>query len=120
MHQYLHSKEVVLALDIMPTFEDFCVKIKVKPNSFSKRIVWKIYREIFILSTDYSLEYSQFYSVEYGSFSEFICKTLGCEVGRDLLDRKHVFIIQPNFQLLDENYGGSYFGKVLEILSEKK
>ena len=119
MHIQLSDNINVLAIDKIPSFEDFCNLMKVSPNSFSAGLMWKIFRAIFVFSQNQKELYNDFYSIEYNSFQEYLWKTKSIKISNDMMSKNGLYIIESEFMLLDQSYDESYLIDILNILSEE-
>ena len=107
----------ILSLNDVPSFDDFCVLMKTKNNTFSSRIMWKIFREIFVYPNNERLLYEKYYLIEYSTFAIYLEKTKSVYVDEDVSLKDHLFIINTDFMLLSKIYDSEYLNKIFEILS---
>lgn len=107
----------ILSLNKVPSFDDFCVLMKIKKGTFSSRVMWKIFREIFIYPNNERLRYENFYLIEYSTFENYLEKTKSVYIDSDVILKDNVFIINTDFLLLSQNYNSEYLNKIFEILS---
>ena len=107
----------ILSLNDIPSFDDFCSLMKIKKNTFSSRVMWKIFREIFVYPNNERLLYEKFYLIEYSTFKSYLEKTKSVYVDEDILLKDNLFIINTDFMLLSKSYDSEYLNQIFEILS---
>jgi len=116
MYSKLSDKKIILSLNKAPEFEEFLSVIKVTKGTYAAGILWGIYRNIFVYSSELRSEYKRYYSVEYTSFEEYLFKKVGIQVKDLKFDLKYVFLFKPSHLLIDEMFDDNYLDDVLNVL----
>jgi hypothetical protein len=93
---------------------------KVKPETYSGDLLSTLYDAIFRRSLELKRDYTDFYSVEYKSFSEYARKriliphdvslTLEAQLDKSAL----IFRFRPIYSFLEEEYGKPFLERLLE------
>lgn len=114
------EKKAILCINRVPDFEELCLKMKIAPETFSSRTLWKIYRDIFIYSLELKSLYLQFYSIEYSSFYDYLAISHSIEMKEnELFESESFFLIEPKCTLLEPAYKEEHFESMLKLLSEE-
>lgn len=114
------EKKAILCINRVPDFEELCLKMKITPDTFASRALWKIYRDIFIYSLELKSLYRKFYSIEYSSFYDYLLISHSIETKEsELFESEYFFLIKPKCSLFEPAYKEEHFESMLKLLSEQ-
>ncbi len=100
MFEVINDKIALLGTNKIPTFSEFLHSSMVQPEGYGGKILKRIYRDIFIRSTDFKRDYEKYYSVEYASFELFMKHYLDFKFDARILDYGHVLLIKPDLEFI--------------------
>ena len=106
MYKKLDDNLYILSLNKKYTFPEFCSLLKIQESSFGAKFLGWIYQIIFILPSEESDLYDNFYSSEYSTFSEYLQKARNIYLNESITLKKYVFLLYYSdpFKALHEKH----------------
>jgi len=110
--------EIILAININPTFEEFLGFLSIKMGSLGSQLFEPVYKQIFIFSKDLKSEYVKYYSVEYPTLSEYIEIYHDRVLDEEQLDKRHIYKFKNGCELTSNGYDTNYLDRIINILED--
>lgn len=111
------DEKLVITTLWRPNLEEFLSAVGVKPGGFGSQILSDVFIALFVESIELKSEYKKYYSVEYGTFDEFMRYRFGQTLSDEQLEKERVYIIDHIPMVLDTGYDGNQLDSILERLT---
>lgn len=101
-----------------PDKDAFLAQLGVVKGGLGEHFFGSVFDAFFTNAVDAKREFQRYYSVEYGSLSDYLQIRYGLVLSDDDLGCEHVFLVTWVPQVVDQDYENNKFDVVIECIRE--
>jgi hypothetical protein len=110
----------ILCVDTVPDKKTFLDRAKVRPGSYAGELINGVYDAIFVCALDLKRDFTEYYSIEYSDFAEYLRKRQRIrgdvvpKISRQYEKVATIIQFQPRYDFLEDDYGIEFLQKLIE------